>query len=89
MANINIPGTLAYAIARATTLEEWERINKMAHDALEERIESLLKSVDSESGTVAERAILDEDEQVENLNMICTLVHEIVQIKRLATQLLH
>lgn len=80
MANIDTPGTLAYAIARASSLEEWEKVSKMAHLALEERIESL----DSEG-----KVILVEDEQVENLNMICTLVHEIVQIKRLAERILH
>lgn len=76
--HINDPSTIHFFIARAETLDEWRRLNRMAHDRLEAAIEKAQK----------EGIDMDLDENISNLNSFATLSHEIVEMKSLAEKML-
>ncbi len=73
---INDPSTIYYEIARASTTEEWRRLNNRLHDELERRI-----------AQVAPRD-LDTDARLCELNALCTLSHEIVTMRTKGEELL-
>lgn len=75
IAPINDPASIHYAIARASTAEQWYDVNRQVHALLEEAIQ------------VTARDALDTDPTIAWLNSLACVTHEVTQLHMLAAKM--
>jgi hypothetical protein len=90
---INDPNTIYFWIARASTTEEWRRLNTRVHDELEKRLEELAPGVTGPGSfpklTKEQERALDFDPKLCELNALGTMTQEILSMRTAAEKVLN